>query len=117
MTAAGFVPVAEMCLLKLVVPYSFYTGSFFAQCVYCWLTDNKDTTCSRENLGSVTVTLDTPIPLTWLRVVVSDAGQNVALKQRAKQSSWFHNDFRDRWWAEYALDGKIPKNTKHSRTF
>ena len=39
-----------------------------------WLTDNKDRTCNRENLRSVTVTLDTPIPLTWLRVVVSDAG-------------------------------------------
>ncbi|KAK3782901.1 hypothetical protein RRG08_057956, partial [Elysia crispata] len=39
-----------------------------------WLTDNKDTTCNRGTLRSVTVTLDTPIPLTWLRVVISEAG-------------------------------------------
>ncbi|KAK3756691.1 hypothetical protein RRG08_057955, partial [Elysia crispata] len=42
-----------------------------------WLTDNKDTTCNRGTLRSVTVTLDTPIPLTWLRVVVSDAGNEM----------------------------------------
>ncbi|KAK3766443.1 hypothetical protein RRG08_000526, partial [Elysia crispata] len=40
-----------------------------------WLTDHKDTTCNRENLRSVTVTLDTPIPLTWLRVVSIDAAE------------------------------------------
>ncbi|KAK3739089.1 hypothetical protein RRG08_064534 [Elysia crispata] len=39
-----------------------------------WLTDNDDTTCNTGNTQSVTVTLDTPIPLTWVRVVVRDAG-------------------------------------------
>ncbi|KAK3797410.1 hypothetical protein RRG08_055606, partial [Elysia crispata] len=140
-----------------------------------WLTDNKDN-LNRENLRSVTVTLDTPIPLTWLRVVVSDAvhlstvkisywnqrtykdcpesntakidrvtmdiscpteypvtsvtlsgrgvvflcslyisaGRNVALKQRAEQSSWLSIDLRDRWWAEYAVDGRIPNDTHES---
>ncbi|KAK3776988.1 hypothetical protein RRG08_059706 [Elysia crispata] len=133
MTAAGFVPVAEMCLLKLVALTVFILAAFSLsvstalrynhqinikivnsgtlcyqaqtpcptygwfgpncqyQCHcagsapcdkhdYGWVlpsletsTDNKDTACSRENLGSVTVTLHTPIPLTWLRVVVSDA--------------------------------------------
>ncbi|KAK3787777.1 hypothetical protein RRG08_010726 [Elysia crispata] len=44
-----------------------------------WLTDNKDTTCNRENLRSVTVTLDTPIPLTWLRVVAMDAAHLITV--------------------------------------
>ncbi|KAK3757298.1 hypothetical protein RRG08_065093, partial [Elysia crispata] len=126
------------------------------------------------NLRSVTVTLDTPIPLTWLRVVVSEAvhfstvkisyrnesspytgcpesntaeinrvtadiycptkypvtsvtlsgrgiiflcslyisaGRNVALKQRAEQSTWFNDGSYYLWWAEYAVDGRIPYNT------
>ncbi|KAK3757391.1 hypothetical protein RRG08_050093 [Elysia crispata] len=138
-----------------------------------WLTDDKDTTCNRENLLSVIVTLDTPIPLTWLRVVAINAvhlntvkisyrnkssnstecpesntakinkvsadiscpteypvtsvtlsgdgviflcslyisaGRNMALKQRAEQSSWFNIDLTDRWWAEYAVDGRIPND-------
>ncbi|KAK3741215.1 hypothetical protein RRG08_000544 [Elysia crispata] len=150
------------------------TGNFNSS----WLTDNKDTTCNRENLRSVTVTLDTPIPLTWLRVVVSDAvhlntvkisyanessngtecpesntaeinrvsadiscpteypvtsvtlsgrgvnflcslyisaGRNVALRQRAEQSTWFNDGSYYLWWAEYAVDGKIPTtNEKRS---
>ncbi|KAK3776347.1 hypothetical protein RRG08_000528 [Elysia crispata] len=45
-----------------------------------WLTDNRDTTCNRENLRSVTVTLDTPILLTWLRVVVNDEVHLSAMK-------------------------------------
>ncbi|KAK3801329.1 hypothetical protein RRG08_049095 [Elysia crispata] len=39
-----------------------------------WLTDNDDTTCNTGNTQSVSVTLDTSIPLTWVRVVVRDAG-------------------------------------------
>ncbi|KAK3760473.1 hypothetical protein RRG08_049105 [Elysia crispata] len=39
-----------------------------------WLTDNDDTTCNTENTQSVSVTLDTSIPLSWVRVVVRDAG-------------------------------------------
>ncbi|GFO46880.1 fucolectin-related protein [Plakobranchus ocellatus] len=37
-----------------------------------WLTDDDDTTCNTDDLESVTVALDTPHPLTWVRVVVSD---------------------------------------------
>ncbi|KAK3778461.1 hypothetical protein RRG08_065094, partial [Elysia crispata] len=144
------------------------TGNFSSS----WLTDNKDATCNTGNTQPVTVTLDTPIPLTWLRVVVSDAvhlstmkisyrnenspttqqcpesntakitettediscpteypvtrvtlsgrgikflcslyisaGRNVALKQRAEQSTWFNDSSDYLWWAEYAVDGKIP---------
>ena len=50
-----------------------------------WLTDNRDTTCNRRTLRSVTVTLDTPIPLTWLRVAFSHAGRQ-AIKKVAKRS-------------------------------
>ncbi|KAK3715488.1 hypothetical protein RRG08_051461 [Elysia crispata] len=39
-----------------------------------WLTDSDDTTCNTGNTQSVTVTLDTAIPLTWVRVVVTGAG-------------------------------------------
>ncbi|KAK3782006.1 hypothetical protein RRG08_038556, partial [Elysia crispata] len=136
-----------------------------------WLTDNKDTTCITGTHRSVTVTLDTPIPLTWLRVVLSDAvhlstvkisyrnkssnstecpesntakinkvsadiscpteypvtsvtlsglgvdylcslyisaGRNVALKQRAEQSSRYDDGYSDRWLAKHAVDGTIP---------
>ncbi|KAK3716451.1 hypothetical protein RRG08_057374, partial [Elysia crispata] len=38
-----------------------------------WLTDSDDTTCNTGNTQSVTVILDTFIPLTWVRVVVRDA--------------------------------------------
>ncbi|GFN95396.1 U3 small nucleolar ribonucleoprotein imp3 [Plakobranchus ocellatus] len=40
-----------------------------------WLTDNNDTTCNTNgDLGYITASLDTPHPLTWVRVVVSDTG-------------------------------------------
>ncbi|KAK3759692.1 hypothetical protein RRG08_051465 [Elysia crispata] len=39
-----------------------------------WLTDSDDTTCNTGNTQPVTVTLDTAIPLTWVRVVVRNAG-------------------------------------------
>ncbi|KAK3763092.1 hypothetical protein RRG08_005855 [Elysia crispata] len=152
------------------------TGTFSSS----WLTDNKDATCNTGNTQSITVTLDTAIPLTWLRVVVSDAahlstvkilyriensstkqqclksntakinettadiscpteypvtrvtlsgqgveflcslyisaGRNVALKQRAGDAStWFNDGSYYLWWAEYAVDGKIPTtNEKRS---
>ncbi|KAK3762852.1 hypothetical protein RRG08_014176 [Elysia crispata] len=38
-----------------------------------WLTDSDDTTCNTGNIQSVSVTLDTSIPLTWVRVGISDA--------------------------------------------
>ncbi|KAK3761901.1 hypothetical protein RRG08_000540 [Elysia crispata] len=59
-----FGPACQYARMGFTVLGNFSSG---------WLTDNKDRTCNRENLRSVTVTLDTPIPLTWLRVVVSDA--------------------------------------------
>ncbi|GFO05128.1 fucolectin-related protein [Plakobranchus ocellatus] len=38
-----------------------------------WLTDNNDATCNTNgDLGYITASLDTPHPLTWVRVVVSD---------------------------------------------
>ncbi|GFO17994.1 fucolectin-related molecule [Plakobranchus ocellatus] len=37
-----------------------------------WLTDNDDTTCNNGNVQSITVRLNTPHPLTWVRVVVRD---------------------------------------------
>ena len=39
-----------------------------------WLKDKDDASCNEGPTQAVTVTLDTPIPLTWLRVVVSDTG-------------------------------------------
>ncbi|GFN90791.1 fibrinogen-related molecule [Plakobranchus ocellatus] len=37
-----------------------------------WLSDNDHTTCNnRDNVQSITVELDTPHPLTWVRVVAS----------------------------------------------
>ncbi|GFN78804.1 fibrinogen-related molecule [Plakobranchus ocellatus] len=37
-----------------------------------WLSDNDPATCNNnDNVQSVTVALDTPHPLTWVRVVVS----------------------------------------------
>ncbi|GFR77137.1 fucolectin-related protein [Elysia marginata] len=40
-----------------------------------WLTDNNDATCKTGSSQSVTVTLNTAIPLTWVRVVVTDADE------------------------------------------
>ncbi|GFO36844.1 fucolectin-related protein, partial [Plakobranchus ocellatus] len=37
-----------------------------------WLTDNNDTTCNNGNVQSITARLNTPHPLTWVRVVVKD---------------------------------------------
>ncbi|GFO07307.1 multiple epidermal growth factor-like domains 10 [Plakobranchus ocellatus] len=136
-----------------------------------WLTDNDDTTCNSGNTQNVTVALDIPQPLTWIRVMVSNSaaldqfqlsyqiegadnsythnghvsakvdnttldiycptsdsvshltltgnvvaglcslrisgGRNVALYQRATQSSTYLN-----WYAGYAVDGNpgIPNN-------
>ncbi|KAK3792546.1 hypothetical protein RRG08_011997 [Elysia crispata] len=57
-----------------------------------WLLDNDDTTCNTRMSRSVKVTLDTPIPLTWVRVVLRDAGhlkqlQMSYLKSRIDSSS------------------------------
>ncbi|RUS89570.1 hypothetical protein EGW08_002688, partial [Elysia chlorotica] len=51
-----------------------------------WLTDNDDTTCNPSSTQSVTVTLDTPIPLTWVRLVVRDP-ENLNQIQLSYQSS------------------------------
>ncbi|KAK3767671.1 hypothetical protein RRG08_022706 [Elysia crispata] len=37
------------------------------------LTDGNDTTCNTGDIGVVTLILDTPIPLTWIRVVLKSA--------------------------------------------
>ncbi|KAK3785975.1 hypothetical protein RRG08_064111 [Elysia crispata] len=163
-----FGPACQYARMGFTVNGNFNSG---------WLTDNKDTTCNRGTLRSVTVTLDTPIPLTWLRVVISDAvnlnmmfisyrnesspytecpesntaeinrvtidiscpteypvtsvtlsgqgvnylcslyisaGRNVALAQRAKQSSWFNYLDRKHFLAEHAVDGQVPNNARSS---
>ncbi|RUS75220.1 hypothetical protein EGW08_017010 [Elysia chlorotica] len=38
-----------------------------------WLTDGDPDTCNDGNLHTITVDLDTPQPLTWLRLVVNDS--------------------------------------------
>ncbi|GFO49824.1 multiple epidermal growth factor-like domains 10 [Plakobranchus ocellatus] len=38
-----------------------------------WLTDNDDTTCNNGNVQSITVRLNTPHPLSWVRIVVRNA--------------------------------------------
>ena len=43
-----------------------------------WLLDQDDTTCNSRRREKVKVTLDTPIPLTWVRIVVNSSG-NVTL--------------------------------------
>ena len=39
-----------------------------------WLTDNDNTTCNNGSLSNVTVSLLTPIPLTWIRAVFKKVG-------------------------------------------
>ena len=41
-----------------------------------WLTDNDVNTCNNRNTSSVLVDLETPIPLTWVRLVVKDSGKS-----------------------------------------
>ncbi|GFO48342.1 multiple epidermal growth factor-like domains 6 [Plakobranchus ocellatus] len=40
-----------------------------------WLVDNDDKTCNNESTNNITVILDTPHPITWIRVVVNDSIQ------------------------------------------
>ncbi|KAK3774958.1 hypothetical protein RRG08_040546 [Elysia crispata] len=37
-----------------------------------WLTDSDDSTCNDGTIRTIYAALDTPIPLTWVRVVVND---------------------------------------------
>ena len=39
------------------------------------LTDGNDPTCNTGDIGVVTLILDTPIPHTWIRVVLKSAGK------------------------------------------
>ncbi|GFS01683.1 fucolectin-1, partial [Elysia marginata] len=70
-----------------------------------WLTDNDPATCNSEKIHTVTVKLDTPQPITWVRLVVNDPGRNVALKQDAKQPSIYFD-----WVATKAVDGVIKRD-------
>ncbi|GFR62940.1 receptor-type tyrosine-protein phosphatase kappa [Elysia marginata] len=65
-----------------------------------WLTDDDVNTCNDGSLQALTVLLNTPQPLTWVRLVVSEAGRNVALKQTTQQSNTWN-----RWYASNAVDG------------
>ena len=40
-----------------------------------WLSDNDPETCNKRDIHTITVTLDSPQPLTWLRLVVDNAGK------------------------------------------
>ena len=39
-----------------------------------WLTDGRDETCNDDIARSITVTLDTPRPITWLRLQFKQSG-------------------------------------------
>ena len=39
-----------------------------------WLIDSDDSTCNDGTIRTISAALDTPIPLTWVRVVVNDEG-------------------------------------------
>ncbi|GFR70814.1 hypothetical protein ElyMa_000337500, partial [Elysia marginata] len=79
-----------------------------------WLTDNNDATCKTGSSQSVTVTLNTAIPLTWVRVVLNDAGRNVALKQTAQQSSrYYPAEAPDSYRAENAVDGRVGDSSRY----
>ncbi|GFO39304.1 reverse transcriptase [Plakobranchus ocellatus] len=52
----------------------YFNVSQFTTSNGSWLTDNDDGTCNNDgNAEPITVTLVTPHPLTWVRVVVSDS--------------------------------------------
>ena len=43
-----------------------------------WLTDKNDKTCNTGSSWSgqfITVTLDTPVPITWIRIVAKNDGK------------------------------------------
>ena len=44
-----------------------------------WLTDSDDSTCNDGNTRLSYAALDTPIPLTWVRVVVNDEGNGTSI--------------------------------------
>ena len=45
-----------------------------------WLTDGDDKTCNnKRNPNHVFAELDTPIPLTWVRVVVNNGGNGALI--------------------------------------
>ena len=45
-----------------------------------WLTDKDDKTCNnREDNRNIYAELDTPIPLTWVRVVVNNGGNDALI--------------------------------------
>ncbi|GFS02949.1 fucolectin-related molecule [Elysia marginata] len=54
-----------------------------------WLTDSNDESCNEGISKTVTVTLDTAIPLTWVRVVVKDGVslRKIQLRYQLKNSS------------------------------
>ncbi|KAK3700505.1 hypothetical protein RRG08_054919 [Elysia crispata] len=47
-----------------------YSSEGVSSSRFSWMTDHNDTTCNHLDDDVVTVTLDTPIPLTWIRVVL-----------------------------------------------
>ena len=42
-----------------------------------WLDDGNDETCNNKDSNSLTVTLEKPIPLTWIRVVLKSDGKSL----------------------------------------
>ncbi|GFN80104.1 hypothetical protein PoB_000661000 [Plakobranchus ocellatus] len=58
-----------------------------------WLTDNDDRTCNDGSrpVQSITVSLDTPRRLSWVRVMVNESGRNLTLEHFTTQSDTFQN--------------------------
>ncbi|RUS92206.1 hypothetical protein EGW08_000059 [Elysia chlorotica] len=88
--------------------FSFTGGS--------WLTDTDDTTCNPWSTQSVTVTLDTPIPLTWVRLVVNDPEHldQIQLSYQPSGSATQHNcpDLRKATIGSMTVDIPCPTENK-----
>ncbi|KAK3797378.1 hypothetical protein RRG08_066331 [Elysia crispata] len=52
-----------------------------------WLTDSNDTTCNKWEHSTLSVALNTAIPLSWIRVVVKDTVKNFTIFLKFKDSN------------------------------
>ncbi|KAK3740639.1 hypothetical protein RRG08_025458 [Elysia crispata] len=62
--------VALLCGIRFDNVRVEYSSDGVSSSRFSWLTDYNDKTCNHIDDDVVTVTLDTPIPLTWIRVVL-----------------------------------------------
>ncbi|GFR88254.1 multiple epidermal growth factor-like domains 10 [Elysia marginata] len=79
-----FGPRCQYALMKFTVHDSSRSGGD-------WLTDQRDETCNSGTITSVMMTLDTPIPLTWIRLVVNvtDNFKDTILRYQEKGTDTF----------------------------